>query len=94
MIKKLLLVLALTSLLPFAASAPGYAADPLPADPGGTAADPADPNAAPYPPDGVVDPNATYPTDEGDSTDQGETGAAAPAVPPDAPPAGGNSPPD
>ena len=29
----------------------------------GTAAEPADPNAAPYPPDGVIDPNAEYPTD-------------------------------
>jgi hypothetical protein len=93
MIKKLLLVLALTSLLPFAAPAPGYAADPLPTGPG-VAADPPDPNAAPDPPDGVVDPNAAYPTDEGDSTDQGETGADAPAAPPGAPPAGGNQAPD
>ncbi len=89
MIKKRLLVLALTSLLPFAGVAPGYAADPPPTDPG-MAAEPADPNAAPDPPDGVVDPNATYPTDEGDSTDQGETGADAPA----APPAGGNNAPN
>lgn len=93
MIKKLLLVLALTGLLPFAVAAPGYAADPLPTDPG-MVAEPADPNAAPDPPDGVVDPNATYPTDEGQSTDQGETGVDAPAAPPAAPPAGGNQAPD
>jgi hypothetical protein len=93
MIKKLLLILALTGLLPFAVAAPGYAADPPPTDPG-MVAEPADPNAAPDPPDGVVDPNATYPTDEGQSTDQGETGADAPAAPPAAPPGGGNNAPD
>jgi hypothetical protein len=90
MTKKLLLVLALTSLLPFAVAAPGYAAADAPPTDAGMAAEPADPNAAPDPPDGVVDPNATYPTDEGDSTDQGETGADAPT----APPAGGNQAPD
>lgn len=87
MIKRLLLALALASLLPFAAVAAGYATDPPPADPG-TAADPADPNAAPDPPDGTVDPNATYPTDPGQGTDQGEVPAEGADTPP-APPAGG-----
>jgi hypothetical protein len=90
MMKKPLLVLALISLLPFAVAAPGYAADPPPTDPG-MAAEPPDPNAAPDPPDGVVDPNANYPTDESQTTDQGETGVAAPST---AAPGGGNGPPD
>jgi hypothetical protein len=93
MIKKLLLVLALTSLLPFALAAPGYAVDPPAVDPG-TAADPADPNAAPDPPDGTIDPNATYPTDGDQGTDQGEPVPGAGDTPPVVPPAGGNDAPD
>lgn len=75
--KKLLLIPALISLLPYAA-APSYAADPPPAG-SGMVAEPEDPDAAPYPPDGVTDPSAEYPTDGNDGTDQGEAAADAPA---------------
>ena len=68
--KKLLLIPALISLLPYAA-APSYAADPPPAD-SGMAAEPEDPDAAPYPPDGVTDPHAEYPPDGSAGTDQGD----------------------
>ena len=96
MTKKLLLVLALAGLLPLGAAAV-YAADP-PVDPGMTA-EPADPNAAPDPPDGTTDPNANYPTDGTMGTDQGEDGAPpnagdAPAGGPAGAPAGGKAPPD
>jgi hypothetical protein len=87
MSKRLLPFLALLSLLPYAAATSSYAADPPPNDPG-MAAEPEDPNAAPYPPDGVTDPNAVYPTDGTEGTDQGEIGAEAP------PPAGGNDTPN
>jgi hypothetical protein len=81
MSKKLLLVLALIIALPYVA-APARAADPPPDD-AGMAAEPEDPDAAPYPPDGVTDPNAEYPTDASEGTDQGET-----ETPPPAPPSG------
>jgi hypothetical protein len=93
MVRKLLAAIAFLA-LPVAATAPAYAEDPPAA--GAAEAPPAaapeadDPDGQPYPPDGVTDPNATYPTDgTGDTTDQGEAGAA----PPDAPPAG-SAPPD
>ncbi len=88
---RILLVLALASLLPIAAVAAGTAADPPPTPPADAvpATEPDDPNAAPYPPDGVIDPNAEYPTDGAEGTDQGETGA--PANPPAA---GDATPPD
>ena len=79
---RLLPLVALMGLLPVAAIAAGNAAEqpaPPPADTG-PASEPEDPNAAPYPPDGVTDPNAEYPTDGSEGTDQGE------AVPPDTPP--------
>ena len=78
---RVLPLLALMSLLPVAAAAAGNAADPPPPVDSGPASEPEDPNAAPYPPDGVTDPNAEYPTDGTEGTDQGE------AVPVDAPPA-------
>ena len=87
---RLLPLVALMGLLPVAAIAAGNAADqpaPPPADTG-PVSEPEDPNAAPYPPDGVTDPNAEYPTDGTEGTDQGE------AIPPDAspPPAGNDAP--
>ena len=77
---RLMPLVALMSLLPVAALAAGNAADPPTPPPtdAGPASEPDDPNAAPYPPDGVTDPNAEYPTDGTEGTDQGE------AVPPDA----------
>lgn len=86
MLKKVLLVVALMGLFPFTVAAPGYAADPPPDQ--GMPAEPEDPNASPDPPDGVTDPNADYPVDNTEGTDQGETGAETP------PPAGGNDAPD
>lgn len=80
MSKKLLLVLALIGSLPYAA-APARAADPAPAD-SGMVAEPEDPDAAPYPPDGVTDPNAEYPTDGSEGTDQGEAGVDTPPAAP------------
>jgi hypothetical protein len=90
--RKLLLVLALSSLLSFATAAPSYAEPPPPppAD-AGPATEPDDPNAAPYPPDGVTDPNAQYPTDGTEGTDQGEAIQDAPTATP--PPAGDDAPP-
>lgn len=86
---RLLPLLALMSLLPVAAVAAGNAAappSPPPVD-SGPASEPEDPNAAPYPPDGVTDPSAEYPTDGTEGTDQGET------VPdPSTPPAGNDAP--
>ena len=88
---RLLPLVALMSLLPVAAIAAGNAADqpsPPPVDTG-PASEPEDPNAAPYPPDGVTDPNAEYPTDGTEGTDQGEAAppdAPPPPAPPDAPP--------
>lgn len=98
MIRKLLAI-AVLALLPLSATTRANAEDPPPADSqgaesGAPAAD--DPDGQPYPPDGVAEPDAAYPTDgAGDTTDQGEAGA----VPPDdAPlgdaPADGSSPPD
>jgi hypothetical protein len=87
-----LLVLAMLGLLPFATAALVSAAEP-PAD-SGMATEPEDPNAAPYPPDGVTDPNVDYPTDAPEGTDQGE--AASDPTPPatgTAPPAAGGTPP-
>ena len=90
-----LLVLAMVSLLPFATAARVSAAEP-PAD-SGMATEPEDPNAAPYPPDGVTDPNVDYPTDALEGTDQGEAGATDQPAPPTgaaaAPPAAGAVPP-
>jgi hypothetical protein len=85
---KILLVLALATLLPIGASAAGNAADPPPTPPADAVPgpEPDDPNAAPYPPDGVIDPNAEYPTDGAEGTDQGEAGAPA-----DPPPAAGDA---
>lgn len=85
MIKKLLAI-ALAGLLPLAGASTVYAEDP-PADPEVQTA-PEDPDGQPYPPDGVTDPNAQYPTD-GSGTDQGEAGAEPPAegAPTDSPPA-------
>jgi hypothetical protein len=87
-----LLVLAMLSLLPFSTATLVAAAEP-PAD-SGMATEPEDPNAAPYPPDGVTDPNVDYPTDAPEGTDQGE--AASDPTPPatgTAPPAAGGTPP-
>jgi hypothetical protein len=91
MLKKTLLAVACVAFLPLAATLPALAADP-PADQGMTAP-PEDPDAAPYPPDGVTDPNAEYPVDGAEGTDQGEPGAepapgpaAQPAPAPAAPP--------
>ena len=80
-----LLMLAMASLLPFAATAVASAAEP-PADSGMTT-EPEDPNAAPYPPDGVTDPNVDYPTDAPEGTDQGEASSDP------TPPAAGTAPP-
>ncbi len=87
-----LLVLAMLSLLPFATAALVSAAEP-PAD-SGMATEPEDPNAAPYPPDGVTDPNVDYPTDAPEGTEQGEA-ASDPTSPAagTAPPAAGGTPP-
>ena len=86
---RLLPLVALMGLLPVAAIAAGNAADQPVAPPAdaGPASEPED-HEAPYPPDGVTDPNAEYPTDGTEGTDQGE------AVPPDAspPPAGNDAP--
>lgn len=93
MIRKLLPVVALLVLLPLAVAFQVYAEEP-PAGESGAAA-PDDPNAQPYPPDGVTDPNATYPTDGSNMTDQGETGIEPPAGPPaDAAPSDGTLPAD
>ena len=89
-----LLALVLASILPFAMASLVSAAEP-PAD-SGMATEPEDPNAAPYPPDGVTDPNVDYPTDAPEGTDQGEAGATdqpAPAGAAPAPPAAGTAPP-
>lgn len=90
-----LLALVLASILPFATASLLLAAEP-PADTG-MATEPEDPNAAPYPPDGVTDPNVDYPTDGPEGTDQGEAGATNQAAPPagaaPAPPAAGVTPP-
>ena len=59
------------SLLPFAAAALVLCRRSAAGRPG-MATEPDDPNAAPYPPDGVTDPNAEYPTDGTEGTDQGE----------------------
>jgi hypothetical protein len=75
MTKRLSMALALAGLL-LAAPAALYAADAPPTDPGMTN-EPADPDAQPYPPDGVTDPNANYPTDGQEGTSQGEDGAPA-----------------
>lgn len=87
MIKKLLPVAALLAVLPLTVATGVYAEEPPPGEAGAAAPD--DPNAQPYPPDGVTDPNAQYPTDPSNMTDQGETGAEPPAAPPSdaAPPA-------
>lgn len=74
MIKNLLPVIALLILLPLAAVSQAYAGEPPPAESGETAV-PDDPDAQPYPPDGVIDPNAIYPTDASGGTEPGETGA-------------------
>ena len=76
------LVLALSSLLSFATAASSDAEQPPPppAD-AGPATEPDDPNAAPYPPDGVTDPNAQYPTDGTEGTDQGEAVRMRPPPP-------------
>ncbi len=87
---RLLPLVALIGLLPVAAIAAGNAADqpaPPPADTG-PVSEPEDPNAAPYPPDGVTDPNAEYPTDGTEGTDQGE------GIPPDASPPPANDAPN
>lgn len=73
MLKKMLLTVAFLALFPFTASLPTQAADP--GDDQGMTAPPDDPDAAPYPPDGVTDPNAEYPIDAPEGTDQGEPGA-------------------
>ena len=87
-----LLVLAMLSLLPFSTAALVAAAEP-PAD-SGMATEPEDPNAAPYPPDGVTDPNVDYPTDAPEGTDQGEAATdPAPPAAATAPPAAGTAPP-
>jgi hypothetical protein len=89
-----ILVLAVVTLLPFATAPLVSAAEP-PAD-SGMASEPEDPNAAPYPPDGVIDPNVDYPTDGVEGTDQGEAGATDQPAPPaaaPAPPAAGATPP-
>jgi hypothetical protein len=82
MLKKVLLILAFLGLSAFTAATPGVAADP-PAEQGAT--EPEDPDAAPYPPDGVTDPNADYPVDGSEGTDQGEPGAGADPAPQPAP---------
>jgi hypothetical protein len=86
--RKLLPVLALSSLLSAVAVAPSYAEPPPPLPDGGPVTEPDDPDAAPYPPDGVTDPDVQYPTDGTEGTDQGEAD-------PDAltPPAGDGAPP-
>ena len=90
-----LLALVLASILPLATASVVSAAEP-PAD-SGMATEPEDPNAAPYPPDGVTDPNVDYPTDGPEGTDQGEAGATDQPAPPTAaapaPPAAGATPP-
>jgi hypothetical protein len=100
MIKKLLAI-ALVGLLPLTAASTVYAEDP-PSDSGVTAA-PEDPDAQPYPPDGVTDPNTPYMTDDsankgaGDGEAGGEPSADPQAEPPAEPPAGdapADAPPD
>jgi len=86
-----ILVLAMVGLLPFATGALVLAAEP-PAD-SGMATEPEDPNAAPYPPDGVTDPNVDYPTDAPEGTDQGEAADPAPPAAGAAPPAAAVTPP-
>jgi len=90
MTKKLLLAIALAGVLPVAGALPLRADDPPPAESGG-AAQPEDPDAEPYPPDGVTDPNVTYPVDGAESAGQGEDGAA-PQAPADGPASGGSQP--
>ena len=91
MTKKLLACIALTCLMSLASAPRVYAEDPAPVDAARGAeaqpGEPDDPDASPYPPDGVTDPNATYPTDGSGGTDPGEAGAQVP----DAPAAGGGN---
>ncbi|MFN3626016.1 MAG: hypothetical protein ACK4TP_18425 [Hyphomicrobium sp.] len=92
MIRKLVLAAVMLALAAPSAVAPAVAEDPPPAANTGAqqGAEPDDPDGQPYPPDGVTDPNAVYPTDgPGDTTDQGEAAAAAPGASPP-----GNTPPD
>ncbi len=92
---KKLPLLALIGLLSFGGASLAHAAEEPPTD-AGMASEPDDPNAAPYPPDGVTDPNVEYPTDGPEGTDEGEAGAEAPApstADPAAPPAAGGVPP-
>lgn len=92
MLKKVLLAVGFLGLVASTATVPAYAADPPPEQ--GTT-EPEDPDAAPYPPDGVTDPNANYPVDAPEGTDQGEPGgeAAAPAPGEQAAPAPATPPP-
>ena len=90
--KWLLLAVALFGLLPLGGVSIAYAADTaadVPADAQEDAGPPADtgegnepddPDAAPNPPDGVTDPNVTYPTDDS-GAGQGDTGAEPPSAP-------------
>jgi hypothetical protein len=79
MLRKLLPALVVLAALGVAATGASGADDPAPPTP--PAAGEAPDDGQPYPPDGVTDPNAQYPTDgAGETTDPGEAGA----VPPDA----------
>jgi len=94
---KKLMIFTFSALLAGASVPAVYAAEPPANDPtaaGQQSPDPetAEPGAvddAPYPPDGVTDPDVVYPTDGTEGTDQGEFGAEAPK-----PEGGGNDAPD
>jgi hypothetical protein len=88
MLRKLLPAVAAMAVL--AATRAVGADDPAPVYPPAAGEPQLQDDGQPYPPDGVTDPNAAYPTDgAGETTDQGEAGA----VPPDAAAPGGDNPP-
>lgn len=78
--KNLLPVVGLLLLLSLGATSQAVAGEPPPAESGETAV-PEDPDAQPYPPDGVTDPNAIYPTDASAGAEQGEAAEPVPQAP-------------
>ena len=73
---KKLLILTVSALLAGVSLPPVEAAEPPPDDPVSTeqGADQGPIDGAPFPPDGVTDPDVVYPTDGTDGVDQGEFG--------------------
>jgi len=94
---KKLLILTFLALLAGASVQAVHAAEPPASDPAAAGqqgadegvAEPGAVDDAPYPPDGVTDPDVVYPTDGTEGTDQGEFGADAPK-----PESGNNDAPD